>query len=214
MAKNDSPKQRSLIMQILVLFLIGLGLIMCFLPKQTVIDAGEAERGMILSVLGESNAKGIKQISDQWYTTIFIDTGFLYSTYNFLFDQWDKEGDIELDDRGFSALVEKRLDVVWLVLYQVVYRIAASMIWIPYLLPFTFVVFADGYVSREIRKHRFVYSSPAMVKNSRRIVTGCIFVFIVGPFLPIAVSPFTIPCLVGIATFAIWTGVANMQKRV
>lgn len=217
MAKDkgqQSSRKKNPVFFVLGLILIELSLVFFFVPKDKITEIGEKERKAVERQMGEGTAAHVKNLADTWYRAAFIQTGFLHSTYDFLFEQWENEESAKFDDRGLSRAVERRLDVTWLVLYQVFYRAAITAIWLPYLLPFLLVVGVDGMLQREIRKWQFSYASPLAVKGGTQMMMVIFALILLAPFAPISTPPMTMPLLVGVMAMALWVMTSNIQKRI
>lgn len=216
MAKETvARRNRGPVATLIMLLLLEMGIVFLALPKDTLINARTAEAQSVASYLGQPTETQIKNMADNWFRVSFLSTGFMQATYNFLLNQWEgKEGDLQLDDRGLSVLVDRRLDVFWLAMHYVYYRAATILVWIPYMLPVLFAAGIDGLLQREIRKWQFSFSSPAAHQAASKILfaTGAVLVLI--PFLPLALPPLAMPVLMGGASIAMWVHMANIQKRI
>lgn len=215
MAQKDQSRSKHPILMLLTLLCLEAGVVFLAMPKDTLLTARASESKAVAAFLGKETETRVKDMADNWYTASFIQTGLLKATYDFFINQWEgKEGDLKLDDRGLTALVDKRLDVFWLAVHQAYYRFAIMMAWLPYMLPLLIVATVDGLIQREIRKWQFAFSSPAAHQIAVKIIYGTIAVVILSPFLPIAIPPLTMPGLMGAAAVASWVSMANIQKRV
>lgn len=215
MAQKQQSRSKHPILLLFTLLCLEAGIVFLAMPKTTLLNARAGESQSVATFLGQETETQIKQMADKWYTASFIKTGLLKATYEFFINQWEgKEGDLKLDDRGLSALVDKRLDVFWLAVHQAYYRFATMMMWLPYMLPLLIVATIDGLIQREIRKWQFAFSSPAAHQTAVKVIYGVLAVVILSPFLPISMSPLTMPALMGAAAVASWVSMSNIQKRI
>jgi len=209
--KKEKKQKKSPLMFLLSVVLLELVLVLLFLPKGMLLTAREKEAQMVGQYLGVGTEKGIKQTADIWYHKSLIETGFLDATYNY-FGKYDDDGVV--DDRGLGIVIDRRLDVFWLTLHLVYYRVGMLMIWLPYLLPMVLVASIDGLLQREIRKWQFSFSSPMAHRSAARLVFLIALAFVVIPFLPFPTPPFAMPILMGLLAVAAWVNLANIQKRI
>ena len=213
--KGKQKQQRGPIMMLITLLLLEAGVVFLAMPKEPLLKVREKEAKAVASVLGEESAAKIKKMADNWYVASFVKTGAMKATYDFLLNQWEgKEGDLQLDDRGLSKLVDQRLDVFWLSVHQAYYRFAVMLSWLPYLFPFLFVSTIDGLLQREIRKWQFSFSSPAAHQAATKTIYYIFAVVVLSPFVPISLPPLAMPFLMGVCALSMWVSVANIQKRI
>ena len=213
MAKQQK-KSKSPLMVLITVLLLEAGLVFLAMPKDPLVAARDKEVKSVETYLGKQAQEDVKAMADGWFVSCFVETGFLAATYDFFLNQWEQEGDLELDDRGLSKLFDQRLDVFWLSLHLAYYRLATMTIWLPYLIPFLIAALADGLLQREIRKWQFSFSSPAAHNYATKAIYAIIGVAIISPFFPLALPPLATPFLMGGAAMALWVGAANIQKRI
>lgn len=209
--KNQNKKHP--IITLFILLLLEAGLVFLFLPKDMVVRSTAYEQKAVGSYLGEMTAERIKESSDKWYRAAFVESGFLYATYNF-FGQYDKDDGLNFDDRGLGRLIDKRLDVFWLATYLATYRFSLLIVWLPYLFPIILAASVDGLLQREIRKWQFSFSSPMAHQSAARVIYGAVALAILAPFLPVPTPPLAAPVLLGVIAVALWVNFANIQKRI
>ena len=212
MAKENKPLfNRSPIVTVLIFLLLEVALVFLFVPMSTLVNVQHRETQSLSNNLGESTSEYVQKKSDYYYYNLFVSSGVLPVSYDFLIGQWGE--DETFDDRGFAKLVEQRLDVVWVALNLASRRIVTILLWAPYVLPFLMAVIIDGLVEREIRKYRFAFASPAAHKTATIIVVFVVWFFLAIPFLPFSVTPMLPAYFVWAVALAIWSYAANMQKR-
>ncbi len=213
MAKESTKPllSRSPIIIVLVVLLLEMALVFLFVPKARLVDVQQREMEALTSSLGETATEYVKKKSDHYYYNLFVESGILPVSYDFLIGQWGE--DETFDDRGFAKLVEQRLDVVWVSLNLAARRITTILLWVPYILPFLMAVIIDGLVEREIRKYRFAFASPAAHRTATIVVALVFWFFLTIPFLPFSVTPMLPAYLVWAVALAVWSYTSNMQKR-
>jgi len=210
--ENKSFFRRSPILAFLIVLTLEAGLVFLFIPKETLVRVQQQEAASIQEKLGETAKDYVKKNSDYYFYNIFVDTGILPVSYEFLIGQWGDED--TFDDRGFAKFVEQRLDVTWMALNLASRRLTTLFLWLPYIIPFLMAVVIDGLVEREIRKHRFAFASPAAHRTATIIVILFIWIFCTIPFLPFSVTPMLPAYFIWAAAFAVWSYLANLQKRI
>ena len=212
MAKESKPLfSRSPIISVFIILLLEVALVFLFVPKSTLVDVQQHEMQSLGNNLGESAVEYVQDRSDYYYYNLFVSSGLLPTSYDFLIGQWGE--DETFDDRGFSKLVEQRLDVAWVALNLAARRVVTILLWVPYILPFLLAVIIDGLVEREIRKYRFAFASPAAHKTATVVVVLVVWFFLAIPFLPFSVTPMLPAYFVWAVALAVWSYAANMQKR-
>lgn len=213
MAKEQkSFFSRSRIIAFLIVLILEMALVFLFIPKSTLIKVQHQEAQAIENQLGQSAKDYVEESSDYYFYSFFVETGILPISYDFLIGQWGS--DDTFDDRGFAKLVEQRLDATWMALNLASRRLATLFLWIPYIIPFLMAVVVDGLVEREIRKHRFAFSSPAAHKSATIIFILFTWSLFIIPFLPFSVTPMLPAYFVWAAALAVWSYLANLQKRI
>jgi len=210
-AKN-SFFRRSPLLAFAIVLLLETALVFLFVPKATLIKVQREEAQAIQNQLGESAKDYVKKNSDYYFYNAFVRTKILPVSYDFLIGQWGN--DDTFNDRGFAKLVEQRLDATWMALNLASHRVMTLLLWFPYIIPFLMGIVIDGLVEREIRKHRFAFASPAAHKTSMIIVGLFVWSFFTIPFLPFSVTPMLPAYFIWVAAFAVWSYLANLQKRI
>ena len=89
MAKERTPLfSRSPILTALILFLLEMALVFLFVPKNTLITIQQKEAETISDRLGKSSQEYVQENSDFYFYTVFVESGVLPVSYDFLIGQW------------------------------------------------------------------------------------------------------------------------------
>ena len=194
----------------LVLLLSELGIIFLFLPGPWMKKVYVDERHEMESQMGEGTRNRVEQWSSNWFQQYVVDTGVLRGSYNLS----KRNPNEPFDDRGLGKLFADRLDVFWVAVRQILFRIAVVLLWLPCAsLMFPAILF-DGLMQRQILKYRSGASSP-MIYHSAEVVIALLFMSIlVLPMLPAPIMvPIAVPLGMALMGAALWGGLVRTAKR-
>lgn len=195
---------------VLVLFLNELGLIFLFLPASTVQEVSAREERLVAAELGQEALDYVVAASGRKFKWLFLDTGVLEASFTFC----GYQGKDRFDDRGLGRWLFNRLQVVWMVVRQMVFRWEVMALWLPATLVFAAPLVVDSVAQREIRKYQFSFASPLVHRKSghflRYLGAGAVLL----PLLPVSVPPMVYPAALGAAGLALWVMLVNIQKRI
>jgi hypothetical protein len=112
-----------------------------------------------------------------------------------------------------SAWFACRLDVFWMAVRQMFFRLAMIEIWLPVALVFYVPLFCDSWYQRRIRQYQFAYASPTLHHSTRMIIGLVLLGLLLIPALPWIVVPLSVPVGLGVIGVAVWFRLSNEQKR-
>lgn len=180
-------------------FILIVMLTLGFMPSKSMTAAWEGERRMTTAVGSVRFDKWIVLESDK------ITAG------------WGEAANEAMNHTGDSAvshIVNERIYVAFVWLRLIAYRAISLMFWSLIGIPFVFAAAIDGYYVREIRKESFISQSPIRHKLGASAMQHSTLAVLVWIFLPISAPPLIAPLLIGVASFACWIWLANLQKRI
>lgn len=195
---------------VLILLLNEIGIIFLVLPLSMLQRTYGQERRMVAEQLGEHTLNRIESWSAGWFRRLVVDTGVMAGSYHLC----QRQGRDRFDDRGLGGWVAKRLDVFWLAVWHLFFRMGVMAVWLPVGLVFALPIFGDGLLQREIRKHQFSYSSPLKHRGAVRLIDLIVAAAILMPLLPVSLPPQGVPLALGLCGAALWIGTQNLQKRI
>ena len=195
---------------VLVLFLNELGLIFLFLPAATVQEVSAREERLVAAELGQEALDYVVSASGRKFKLLFLDTGAVEASFTLC----GYQGKDRFDDRGLGRWLFQRLQVVWMVIRQMVFRWEVMALWLPGAVIFAAPLLVDSLVQREIRKYQFSFASPLVHKKTWHFLRLLLAAAVLLPLLPVSVPPLAYPAALGAGGLALWAMILNIQKRI
>lgn len=178
----------------------------------------EMEKKMAAEFLGPEAAEQILQETDTVYDKLFVKTGVVATVYKYFIPTEEtrrRSGSLaDLGRDNVFPIIEERLNVIWSSVYQVVYRLTAFSVWLPYLGLFFIPALIDGLIVRQIKKTNFDYASPLMHRSALYIIIMTMYLLILALFAPIPLPPWIIPIAGAVVAMSMGLLAANTQKRI
>lgn len=201
-----------LIFWMLEVFLVG-----AFVQESWFKARIQTETDTAVAWLGGDTVKAVYRAADRIFESTFVETG-IYDTSYELFIPSDAErrrsrGMENMGKEIFEA-VDKRLEVMWMAVYQVVVRVLMLFLWVPYFLIVLIPAVVDGYMIREIKKTNYGFSSPAIHRYSIYLMGLVTYGIVLTLFSPVNVNPVVYPAAIMIIVTSIHFIVSNTQKRI
>lgn len=199
MAKKRQSQDGSWKSFLFGLVVIGIILMVIFIPVEQLRGTYQLQRESVQSFLGDAE----EAIFEHSYQ----------EPPGELEQGTDAIADAAGHDNPISHWARERAEVVWLWSNLISYRLSLVFAWMLCLMPLTVAAFVDGYQVREARKYAFFSQSPIRHKAGvRSAAVGLIFA-LASVGAPFPVTPLIIPAaLLGIAV-AGWFWISNLQKR-
>jgi len=194
---------------VLVLLLNELGIIFLFLPASSVEAMSLQEERMVASQLGEDTLEYVVEKSGRVFQRWLLDTGVVAASFTFC----GYQGKDRFDDRGLGYWLYLRLQVLWMAVRQMLFRLEVMVLWLPVAAVFLGPALADGLAERGIRKYRFSYASPLVHRNTSLLLHLLAAAAILLPLLPVSIPPLAYPAALAAGGLAVWWMVLNIQKR-
>lgn len=195
--------------KVLVYFLTALGIVFCILPMSYMEGVYVQDSRMAASQLGEETLKLIDEQSSAWFQKAIVDTGVLRGSYGF----FERQGKDPFDDRGLGALFAKRLDVLWVAVRQMFFRLYVWLIWLPCALLFV-PLLQDAYQQLQIHKNQSSSFSATRYSLAKRSFAGLLAGLILGPIIPFQIPPLAVPVALGALGATLWVLMAYSPKRI
>ncbi len=193
-------------------------IISAFAKYESIVAYGEKERLSISQWLGEKTELQIMSRSDEWYRSLFMDTGIVDSTLSYFLPEnginmkWDAE--TYRREAELRNTIIERHRVIWSSIYLVLYRISNISNWFILLLPLIVPLVVDGWMKRECRKWEFAFVSPLYRKFGFKLVTIIAIILSIIAVAPVSVPALVIPIGIAVSSFGLWVAIVNTQKYI
>jgi len=200
-----------------LLFAIEICVIALLVPGKWTETVIQREADLTERSLGQSSVGWIHDSASAWYTTLVIDTDMLGAIHRFLVptaNQREASTGIQDMGSGFFSWWEGRIEALGALIYQVLARFALLLMWLPYITVLIVPAVFDGYMTWQIKRTNFDYSSPAVHRYSSRGVTYLLFGLMVVFFLPLAIDPIIVPVVMMLTAVLMGLSMGNLQKRI
>jgi hypothetical protein len=195
----------------LVLLLSELGLIFLFLPGPWMKKIYFEERRMVLHQLGPEAFKKIEAQSDVWFKNLVVDCGVLSGSYELC----QRQGTDRFDDRGLSKLFADRLDVFWVAVRQLLFRISVVAVWMWCGLLMLVATTADALLQRQMLKCKSGAASPALYHYAAVGIAVVFMILLLVPMMPYPImEPLAVPAGLALICLALWAGLVRSAKRI
>ena len=176
------------------------------------------ERGANHKVLGEHASSFAEQRADRWFRALFVDTGAVQGSYRMLDARSNDSASGVAEKANKTAAVAldwvaERVQVLWVMLYQMFNRASVALMWWPYafLIGVPFVV--DALVVRKIKASNFGLTSPHAYALGRRTAKLVPWVFLILLLAPFSLSGVYVPVMLAALAMATWVGMVQFAKR-
>lgn len=213
MAKEKQPSTVKTISFIFFGAVMSAILVVGMVEADTMRAAWTAEHNKAVDWLGEDAVALIDERTRYWYTAAVVDSGAQRAVYEALIGNWEHRHDAELNDFGYNEWVAGRVEVMWLILGIILYRLVIIATWLPPLLPFLAAVTWDGVCQRQILQNRFHSPSPTLYHAARWYMV-ILFVGIgVTLLIPATLPAYWVPVAAVFTAGFTWIGITNLRKR-
>ena len=166
---------------------------------------------MVLQQMGENALVKSIESANKSFKDLFIKTKLLEGSYWYT---TESKGDLKKwKDGGLRSWYKKRIDVFWTVIWQVLFRLFSSLIWLPCIFLFAIPLMIDASLQREIRKYAFAYASPLINQQANKLIKVIFLLIFSLPIIPLPIPPILMPIIFGFLSISLWFLVANMQER-
>lgn len=214
MAGNDAPSSlRTLWLVIFAMVMVSM-LVVMLVDADTMRSAWRAERAKAVDWLGGDAVQAIGSRTRDWYSTLVIDSGAQDAVYDALIGDWETNHEQQMKDWGLTSWLAGRMEVIWLIVGIILYRLAFIVTWIPPLLPFLVAATWDGLCQRRIIQERFHSPSPTLYHAARWYMVILIVGIGVVLFIPATLPAYWVPVAAIMTAGFAWVGIANLRKRV
>lgn len=195
----------------LMLLLSELGLIFLLLPGTWMKQVYISERKMVARQLGPEALAKIEAQSSDWFKRFIVDCGALSGSYGIC----ERQGKDPFDDRGLSKFFGDRLDVFWVAVRQLFFRISVVALWLwPGLLMLAATA-ADAVFQRQMLKFKSSSASPALYHYAAVGIALVFMGLLLAPMMPYPImEPLAVPAGLALICLALWAGLVRSAKRV
>ena len=176
----------------------------------------EQERQGIYELLGPAKAEAVEIRVHNRYSRWFVETGILEKSFLIASPPEQQGTEIEEIDQQLNPIftwMEGRLRAFWLVVFQIMYRLAVTLMWWPFLVLTTVPFVVDAFSRRMIKANTFDHASPTLQALGVRAVA---LVIIAYPFMllaPFALPPQLMPFMIFLSAGAVWFSISHFVKR-
>lgn len=202
----------------MVFLCIEVILIVCLVPNVWIDKSIVKERQWVEMSIGAPSASDLIQTTDSLYTNSFIETGIQETISTFFIpsaEEREKNPEWENLARLWMPFIENRGDALMKVTYHILYRAQLLLMWAPYVLIILVPSIFSGYMTWNIKRYTFAYSSPLLNQYSSKLIwlsgAGILLSFIT----PLPIPPMVIPTLI-ILFIPLAAGllIGNLPKRI
>lgn len=190
----------------------------------TLLSPDFVERNMLAEVdyikfaYGEEEADKIVDNTVSKSNSIMYDSGLIDNIRHMLLPKQYVETGLSDDqkffDNRFWFYVDSAIQNIVLNVQYALLRVYSVAPWVGLSVVIFLASIISGYLSREIKKHGFEYSSPLRHGMSRKVIYSMPVIFVVYIFTPVAIPIYIIPLFSIIIAFSLNIIVANTIKRV
>ena len=206
---------RGLQFWIFTVFVLIVGFLL--VVKDTWLEQGlEQERQGIYELLGPAKAETTEVRVHNRYTRWFVETGIIEKSFMLVSPPQQEGTQIEEIDQKLNPVfiwMEGRLRAFWLVVFQVMYRLAVTLMWWPFFVLTAVPFIVDALVRWKIKANTFDHTSPTLQALGVRAVALLVIAY---PFMllaPFALPPQLMPIMIFLSAAAVWFSVSHFVKR-
>lgn len=216
MSEQEFSAPRSRIMWFVVVLLIQLFVVGVLVPEDFLLRQVDAERTQTAQWFGDDMASRLVESTNDRFERWFVDSGFVAAVHRHLIptrEERERESGMDGIADTVFPFVEKRLEVLWTIIYQSLQRAQLMAMWAPYMLPVLLPALWHGFAVRRVKQLSYGYAAPNRF-HAAAIVLG-FMVALVPAYLmaPLAIPPSVVPLWGGGVAIAIVVLVSNLQKQ-
>lgn len=200
---------------IFVIIVLILGFLL--VVKDTWLEEGlEQERQGIYELLGPAKAEATEIRVHNRYSRWFVETSLIEKSFMLVSPPQQEGTQIEEIDQQLNPVftwLQGRLRAFWLVVFQIMYRLAVTLMWWPFFVLTAVPFVVDAFSRRKIKANTFDHASPTLQALGVRAVALLIIAY---PFLllaPFALPPQLMPFMIFLSAGAIWFSISHFVKR-
>lgn len=177
------------------------------------------ERDGNRKVLGAAASMYAENRADGWFRRLFVDTGVVAGSYKALssrdHDTQDNGAIAKGNDMAGKVLgwIQERVQVIWIMLYQMFTRISVALMWWPYALLLFIPFIVDALVVRKIKASNFGLTSPHVYSMGARLARLLPWIFLVLLLAPFSLTGIYIPIMLAALAVAAWVSMVQFAKR-
>ena len=204
MDKSEMPFGRMM----LFLSVLAIMLVAAFMPSALAYKSFLADRAEVFTVTGKAQ-------EDMIFTKAFKSfqqdaMGDLITEYKSVVES----GRSENSNAMLTAWGKDRVLLAWHWGGIISYRIQLLFLWALPLMPLILASMVDGYLTREIKKETFVFSSPFRHHYTMLGAVAMLFLLFHWVFMPFHTSMFAPAFLTVGAVIFVWVWITNLPKRI
>lgn len=172
------------------------------------------ERTQQAHVFGANTEAAIEQMATGWFRFLFVESELKTSLDRFIFEPWHGEtltAD-QPDLRGADTYLARIITSLWTVIYLVLYRLAANLVWLPVIVLLGFALVADAVTCRQKGSWRVEAAQPFALHMTGELLMLIGLISLTAICLPITINPIFTPLILAINGFLFWLFVVNLGK--
>ena len=192
---------------------LQLAIVVVFASPAWMRDQVEGETAAVERYLGAEAAEDLTARSEALFRLLLVDSGAMEAVRAAFLPQPGQQ----LGGRDVPVLfdwMERVLNTLWLVCYQMIFRALLLADWVPSLGVVIGAAIVDGAVSRNIKKSARQYANPVRYRAAIRTLVALLIVPLFYLSLPFSVSPVVVPGWFLCVAAAVMLGIANAQHRI
>lgn len=207
--RNEIGKHR----MIFAIFLVQLFIVLMFNVQPYVMGMLHYERTLNTAVIGPSSEQSLKDDADAIFAKLFVETGAYAASIKFASStQFFRPDSVTLV--GEPNALAQRLQTGWLIVWIFFYRLIGAAQWLILAIPAAVALIMEALYFREIRKWKFVLTSPTKLDVSKALSSLFWIGLVYGLVAPVPAPGWVLAIFVVITLIAQRSRIQNTEKRV
>jgi hypothetical protein len=198
---------------IFAIFLVQLFIVLMFNVQPYVMGMLHYERTLNTAVIGPSSEQSLKDDADAIFAKLFVETGAYAASIKFASStQFFRPDSVTLV--GEPNALAQRLQTGWLIVWIFFYRLIGAAQWLILAIPAAVALIMEALYFREIRKWKFVLTSPTKLDVSKALSSLFWIGLVYGLVAPVPAPGWVLAIFVVITLIAQRSRIQNTEKRV
>ncbi|MDD3575471.1 MAG: DUF4400 domain-containing protein [Halothiobacillus sp.] len=199
---------------IFAIFLVQIFIVLMFNVQPYVMGMLHYERMLNTAVIGPASEQDLKDAADKLFAKFFVDTGAYDASIKFAASTTGVMTPNSGMLQDSTNALAKRMQTGWLIVWIFFYRLIGAVQWLILVIPAAVALLVEALYFREIRKWKYVLTSPTMLDASKAMSSLFWVGMVYGLVAPFPAPGWVLAIFVVITLIAQRSRIENTEKRV
>jgi hypothetical protein len=201
---------------LLLVIVLHVALYAILIKSDWLMGLANRESAAQAGLMGQERADYARNRATDYYTRWFVNTGVQQGSFDIFIPtehQIRNSQGISTLGGGMFGWMSERLYAFWAMVYQVMLRSSATLMWWPLFLLAAVPFCVDAWVVRKVKQEGFGLTSPTLQALAVRGIAFVVLGYFLLLFAPVFIHPAFVPAMILGTCGAMWLGMSQFVKR-